>query len=397
MSALSVMLGLSTLDLSGSDTISSKDLEALRPLVGLTNLNISGCFKVDDLGILALSPLIHLRVLKLRGVSMTDSGVAGLSSMTALRTLDLSFNEITDAGLRTLSCMEALHQTLHRLSLMGCTLLTDKGIGALLVFTGLNKLNVSGCSVTDALLHDELSRLPFLRSLNVAACANVTDQGVIGLNVLQLTSLNLSGCYEITNAALQRMKLSTLTSLDLSDCDQLTDDGLAWLPAAPKLKNLDVSLCDLITNVGLSYVSHVENVASFLCFGVGTQDEAEVVIQPDPFAFPANERANELLIASLLNYEPRDRDTQRCIFIELCGDHLELTTGFKSNSVSLAVNPNFVDWSYIASRFSKATPGVHTRWAFFFLGDRDWVRVHARPLLHSNHAARTVRRQKIRE
>lgn len=399
MSALSVMLGLSTLDLSGSDAISSKDLEALRPLVGLTSLDLSGCFQVDDFGILALSPLINLRVLKLRGVSMTDSGMAGLSPMAALRTLDLSFNEITDAGLHALSCMEALHQTLNRLSLMGCTLLTDKGIGALLVFTGLNKLNVSGCSVTDALLHNELSQLPFLRSLNVAACANVTDQGVIGLNVLQLTSLNVSGCYEITNAALQWMKLSTLTSLDLSDCDQLTDNGLACLSASPKLKNLDVSLCDLITNVGLSYVSHVENVASFLCFGVATQDGlgAEVVIQPDPFAFPANERANELLVTSLLNYEPRDRDTQRCIFIELCGDHLELTTGFKSNAESVAVNPNFVDWSYIASRFGKATPGVHTRWAFFFLGDRDWVRVHARPLLHSNHAARKVRRRQIRE
>jgi hypothetical protein len=397
LSALSAMVGLSALDLSASDTISSKDLEALRPLVGLTSLDISGCFKVDDLGILALSTLINLRVLKLRGVSMTDRGMAGLSPMVALRTLDLSFDMITDAGLHALSCMEALHHTLNRLSLMGCTLLTDKGIGALTVFTGLNKLNVSGCSLTDAMLHDKVSQFLFLKSLNLAACANITDKGlIVGLNGLQLTSLNLSGCYEITDIALRCMKLSTLTNLDLSDCDQLTDDGMACLQACPKLKTLDVSLCDHITGVGLSHVTHVESVTSFLCFGVSTQDdyEAEVVIQPDPFAFPANERANELLIAALLKYEPRDRETQRCMFIEPSEDHLELTTGFKSNSVSVPVHPNTVDWSYVASRFGKATPGVHTRWAFFFLGYRDWVRVHARPVLHSNHAARKVRRRR---
>ena len=384
LSSLSSLAGLTSLDLSGSRKLSCAALACLRPLSALSDLNLSDC-RLQDEGVAHVSTLSNLRVLKLRGLRITDRGLTVLARLPKLRTLDLSHCiHVTDAGLRTLMhASSTMHATLEDLNLMDCPLISDQGASELVVLAALKRLNVSRCNLTDKGL-DHVGRMPSLRSLNAAACKSITDPGFCRWRA-PLKSLNLSGCSEITDATVRNLVRPSLTNLNLSDCEQLTDAALHCLAACTELQTLDVSLCDRITRTGLSHLAHVEDVSWYLCIGVSTPDdeESESVIEPDPRVRPRDahaERTAQLLISALLNYEPRDKVARRCIYIELMrgSDRVVLSTDSPEDDVSVAVEPEAINWVYIATWFHTPKPNKHARWVFFS-GLPGRIRVHARP------------------
>lgn len=378
LSALSTLDSLTSLDLSGSRKISCAALACLRPLLALLDLNLSDC-RVRDESVEHLSGLTNLRTLKLRGARITDRSLVLLARLHRLRVLDLSHcSHFTDDGLRALT---ALHTTLENLNLKGCSLISDQGVAELMTLTVLNRLNVSRCRITDVGL-EHIGQWPSLRSLNVAACKGITDRGFCAWRA-PLKFLNLSGCSELTDAAVRNLARPSLTNLNLSDCEQITDGALGCLHTCPELKTLDVSLCDRITSEGLSALAHIDDISWFLCFGVSTPDDAETesVIEPNAHVRlrdEHHERSAKLLIRALLDYKPRENTAQRCFFIELLHeDRVVLSTSVQEDDVSVDVDPNSIDWVYIATWFHTPKHNQHARWVFFS-GLHGRIRVHAR-------------------
>jgi hypothetical protein len=173
--------------------------------------------------------------------------------------------------------------------------------------------------------------------------------------------------------------------LDLADCDQITDTGLRTLRAATELKRLDLKFCDHVTDEGVSALSQVAHVFTLCCFGVKNDmteqlGYQEVVMTPDPQCQPSDKGATDFVFRALLDFEPRDRLTRRCFFVDL-GYHnrVVLSGDRRASEVTLDIPPAKVNWAHIAWRFSRAVPRVHKRWVFFS-GLYKSIRVHARPL-----------------
>eukprot|EP00941_MAST-03F_sp_MAST-3F-sp1_P003092 g3092.t1 len=100
-----------------------------------------------------------------------------------------------------------------------------------------------------------LSEFPRLGVLNVSACKDISDDGLLFLakGCPNLTSLNLWRVNKITNdgvkALAERLNLKTIV---LSSCENVGDKGLLSLAMhCPGLENLYVSNCSLLSDKGL--------------------------------------------------------------------------------------------------------------------------------------------------
>jgi len=136
-----------------------------------------------------------------------------------------------------------LHK-LQKLSLSGCSNITDSGSIALLGSIGneLRELDLSGSMIY--LSRTQTSSFPKLKKLSLRMCSNITDSGTIALlNVIgtELKDLDLS------NTKLSLSKTLTayfpkLDSISLSYCPNITETGLfAFLRQAGGTERLSLS------------------------------------------------------------------------------------------------------------------------------------------------------------
>ena len=162
---------------------------------------------------------------------LTNKGLLQILQLcgSTLRSLDISITNITGENLSeykgTLPCLENLNMS-------ACYNITDKGLlqifqlcGRTLRFLDINKTNITGEN-----LSEYKGTLPSLEILNVYYCRHLTDKGL--LQILQLCgstlkSINLSGT-KITGKNLAEYKgtLSCLENLNMNNCNQLTNNGL---------------------------------------------------------------------------------------------------------------------------------------------------------------------------
>jgi hypothetical protein len=154
----------------------------------------------------------------------TDAGLAQIKLFENLERLDLSGCKITNGGLQTLGDFSKL----RFLSLYG-TPISDDGLRHLRGLSELRELNMERAPVSGpGLAH--LKELPKFTSINLGA-TKMTDSGLVHLGALEnLEFVSLAYLKEaITDAGLIHLKgMSNLKHLDLRDT-KVTDAGVAEL------------------------------------------------------------------------------------------------------------------------------------------------------------------------
>ena len=155
------------------------------------------------------------------------------------------FTLLTDKGLRAVISLHAL----TFLNLSACRNVTAEGLRAVSNCTALTSLDLTFCGkVTDEALR-AVSNLPALTSLNLTDCRNVTAEGLRAVsNLRALTSLNLNWCIKVNDAGLRAVsKCTALTSLELDGCYEVTDVGVRAVSKLPALSYLDLYRCPKVT------------------------------------------------------------------------------------------------------------------------------------------------------
>lgn len=141
-------------------------------------------------------------------------------------------------------------------------------------YNQLTNLNMSGCTtVSTSSLHYLLTQSPILEILSLKAMPAVTNETceILSRHCPWLTSLNLSRCKNLTGAgirsfasfAVARAKLLPLVELRLSGLKGITDSTMTTLgKAAPYLQVLDLSYCRDLHNSSLNaFVACTEDYA----------------------------------------------------------------------------------------------------------------------------------------
>uniref|UniRef100_A0A061R9X5 F-box and leucine-rich repeat protein 7 n=1 Tax=Tetraselmis sp. GSL018 TaxID=582737 RepID=A0A061R9X5_9CHLO len=245
-STLGPTKGLQILSLSSCTRVKG---EGLSCFPGLVSLSLAYCKYVTDLALQDLQHLPHLRVLSLAGCfHVTDGGLECLRGL-GLQHLDLEgCNRVSDQGL---SLAVGRLKGLRILILEGLHGLTDDGLAALAGCQLLEKLSLKGCSqISDEGLEGLMPCLPRLRWLDVSGCRRLTQRGLtaIARHLPGLSHLALAHCTGVGNSGLATLGAAELPlcSLNLSACPRITGTGIAALqPLARTLHTLDLSWCDL--------------------------------------------------------------------------------------------------------------------------------------------------------
>lgn len=167
--------------------------------------------------------LVHLGKLKTAYITLYKCHgftCAGLEHIKNCHYLDLSLCQITDNDLVHFSC--------HKISLMGCSRITDNG---LIYVSKCCDLNIMACNkITDA----GLVHLANCHTVYLATNKNITDDGIKYLT--NCSNLNLFGCHQITGANISTFKCDML---DLSNCINLMGANIRSL----KCHTLNISNC----------------------------------------------------------------------------------------------------------------------------------------------------------
>jgi len=177
----------------------------------------------------ALAPLAdHTKIYYLRLCRLPLHGTDPLAAVGKLRHLrSLRIEEcptLQPASLKPVSYCEDL----QLVSLQGCTLVEDRGLGWLIAAQQLQALvlDATGCTDTTMLI---ACIFPQLRRLSAAKNPGITDDGaqVVGRR-LSLTHCRLAGCDGLTAGAVPKLTMcQKLEHLDLTNCKGIPQQVLA--------------------------------------------------------------------------------------------------------------------------------------------------------------------------
>ena len=129
--------------------------EVLASLIQLGELKVLRLAdnRLGNRGLLFLRKFYHLEGLELRGNAISDAGLEALSSLSSLVRLGLGKNRIEGAGLACFSHLRALeHLDLHGNPLVDLSALPE--------ISGLQRLNLEECAVSETELEKLKKRLP---------------------------------------------------------------------------------------------------------------------------------------------------------------------------------------------------------------------------------------------
>ncbi len=188
---------LKELNLENCFQASDGDLAFLANLKKLQKLNLSECEKLTNACLRYLSNLHELQELDLTAINI-GSGGCKLKYLQKLQNLRLARCGITDTDLEYLANLNDL----IILNLRECTKVTGSGLAHL---ARLRELNLTGCT---QLTGNDLSQLhlPELKWLDLTNCRQITDEILARLPYFpNLERIDLSGC-AVTNAGCEELK-----------------------------------------------------------------------------------------------------------------------------------------------------------------------------------------------
>ncbi|XP_031563546.1 F-box/LRR-repeat protein 14-like isoform X2 [Actinia tenebrosa] len=188
-------------------------------------------------------------------------------SLTCLKNLDISRSDISDETLLKFAELPSLHLT--SINLSACKQLTDNGIVSLAKHQKeLQYLKLTCLDITDTSVIAVGKYLSELKFLDLNSCRQITVAALPHLEQLTkgLVSLNLYSCYQLTNKRLEKFFLSSkdntsntsppLTSLTLNGCSLTTDSVIiACSKVFGNLQELDISSSLHVTNVGIQAIA----------------------------------------------------------------------------------------------------------------------------------------------
>ncbi|AYV81729.1 MAG: hypothetical protein Harvfovirus56_6 [Harvfovirus sp.] len=218
--------------------------DGLEHLTNLRSLRFGHWNQISDFTVFRLTQLTSL---SFSNEIITDDGLDNLTFLKALK-FNNNENRITDRGLMKLVNLVSLN--------MKFGLISDQ---ALMCLTKLTSLRIY---LNDRITDRGVGMLRGLKVLSVGAriftppMLNVTDAGIIGLN---LTELDISNNKCITDAAVGTFR--NLTSLNIQSNNKITDDAVSVLT---NLRSLNLGLNNLISN---DAVKCLVNLTSLNLFG----------------------------------------------------------------------------------------------------------------------------------
>jgi len=176
----------------------------------LTTINISGSQSIGQSFITEMSSLVKLRKMELRGIKMLSTSLSIFTSLTNITHLDLT------------RCPRLITDSLEYLSLL----------------TNMTFLSISGCDQLSGNCFSHLTHLTNLLSLDVGSCRMSAGISYIS-SFSNLTYLSLWK-NKVTNDILKTLsRLTSLTYLDLGDT-LISASGLPNIISFKNLKFLDV-------------------------------------------------------------------------------------------------------------------------------------------------------------
>jgi len=253
--------------------LTSLDLRAQPPSCPLASI-LSACPTMATLAELWLPPSADddlmptlrrtpsLRRLSLRGSKVTDSGLAMLPSLTSLSVMDVGGCAVSDWGLEALA---AAAPGLQELCVSELSLLTSEGLRLLSSLRWLRSLDVSGCeNVCDAAINVLVAAVPSLTALDVSACWQVSDEGIISLcRLTGLASLTVENCWDVSDVGVRRLAaLRSLRCLHLSTWQSLCTSGIPAIASLRHLSTLHISECLVPSDMDVHLLSRLPQLAS---------------------------------------------------------------------------------------------------------------------------------------
>jgi hypothetical protein len=131
-----------SIDLSGIQTLRTRDFDMLADGAGLRSLNLNGA-DIGDIHLPHIAKLGRLSSLDLSRTSVTDRGVRQLESLSHLTNLQLSYTSVSDDGVTSLSKLNRI----AKLDLTGSNV-TDSAVETLADLSSLMKLGISDTKIT---------------------------------------------------------------------------------------------------------------------------------------------------------------------------------------------------------------------------------------------------------
>ncbi|CAN0914126.1 F-box/LRR-repeat protein 3 [Linum grandiflorum] len=315
---------LERLDVSCNRRLGDREAAAISGIVGLKELKMDKCMKVSDVGLVKIAVGCQkLEKLSLKWcMEISDLGVHLLCvKCSNLKAIDISYLKVTNESLHSIASLPKL----EGLTMVGCPLVNDSGLGFLSSGSSLKEIDISRCEgvsssglvsiirahcnlnrisigylpeLSDALL-DCLKNLKnlttlvilgtqvsdaVLRSISIGCkslheialskCTGVTNAGVVQLLYRELKALDLTCCDLVTNAVIHALAEScrSLVCLKLESCFLVTDKGLYHLASScVLLEEVDLTDCSGINDSGLEYLSRCSRLLTLklgLCFSI---------------------------------------------------------------------------------------------------------------------------------
>jgi hypothetical protein len=208
----------------------------------------------------------------------------GLSSPTTRLHRSLTSLNLCGSGITDVACSEYVSRltVLQELRLPGCCSITDNGISALLkALPWLTTLILCNCvDVTSASLcslpipfplHASTTRMtlfvPVLRELDLSGCKDVCDVGIrhVAHSLERLEVLHLGHCSRVGDEGVKDLyKLRYLREVNLYGCCRMTDIGVQALARLEQLEELNLGACFLVTDTALCRLAAAPRVVENL-------------------------------------------------------------------------------------------------------------------------------------
>ncbi|KAF2275430.1 RNI-like protein [Westerdykella ornata] len=248
------------------------DYSSLVKRLNLSNLGS----QVNDGTLQPLSGCKRVERLTLTGCTrLTDlSLTAMLQGNRRLLALDVSnVGSITD---RTMYALAENAVRLQGLNITKCDKISDGALEAVARnCKQIKRLKLNGCEqLTDRAIIAFARNCRYLLEVDLFACSNLEDESVTSLITEgpHLRELRLARCTRITDQAFLRLPPDTtyesLRILDLTDCGELQDAGVQKIvTAAPRLRNLVLAKCRRITDRAVLAITRLGKNLHFLHLG----------------------------------------------------------------------------------------------------------------------------------
>ena len=213
----------------------------------------------------SLRRLFSLMELGSCGAVMSKSALLWLHNRN-VKPIEVDLGEIID--LQSDDLMLIPSSSLRKLSLGGYDFVSDtlKTVEITSKWSQLTNLDIHGCNLTDDILNILSKSCTMLRKINLFACTEVTDRGLLQITkrCTQLEELNVSYCHKITDSGMKFLAgCPQMTVLCLSSCDTITDEGLRFLVnGCSNLTVLSLAGCTDISDAGIEHVSMSYNLTA---------------------------------------------------------------------------------------------------------------------------------------